>query len=477
MSLGVRAASVTVRQAYGLDWPHPLFAYQKTGIDRLLKDRSVLLADEMGLGKTIQVLAALRLLVCRGEALHTLIICPAGLVLQWRRQIRIWAPELVISTVVGSADQRVSAWNRDANLFLSGYETLCRDLGLSGNNGPTRRLWDVVVIDEAQRIKSPRVEASIAVKRLNRVRSWALTGTPLENRLDDLISVLEFAAPGRFDPGTMAVGLRRLLDEVQVRRRRREVLPDLPPKFLSTVTLELSGSQSLAYRRAEQEGVVWLQSLGTELRISHVLELILRLKQICNFGPESGQSTKLADLRNRLAALAESGEKALVFSQFVAEPFGAYRLARELADFRPLLLIGALNPDARSALVTEFARDSARRVMILSLRAGGLGLNLPMASCVFHFDRWWNPALETQAEDRVHRIGQRLPVQVFAYVCADTIEERISEVLKQKRALFADLVDGVTTAALARLDLDALLRAAAPRFGSFRSIGERGRRS
>jgi SNF2 family DNA or RNA helicase len=127
-------------------------------------------------------------------------------------------------------------------------------------------------------------------------------------------------------------------------------------------------------------------------------------------------------------------------------------------------LTGSLDPGARAAAVAEFERDPSRRLMILSLRAGGLGLNLAMASCVFHYDRWWNPAVETQAEDRVHRIGQYRPVQVFAYVCGDTVEERIDEILTEKRALFADVIDGVTTAALGRLDLDSLLRAAAPSF-------------
>jgi SNF2 family DNA or RNA helicase len=200
------------------------------------------------------------------------------------------------------------------------------------------------------------------------------------------------------------------------------------------------------------------------LRIRHVLELILRLKQICNFCPESDQSGKLADLRQRLAALADSGEKALIFSQFVEQPFGIRRLAREIGDFRPLLLTGGLRPDMRTAVIGEFERDPARPVLLASLRTGGLGLNLTAASCVFHFDRWWNPALETQAEDRTYRIGQRRPVQVFAYLCNDTVEERIDRILAEKRALFADVIDGVSTGALGRLDIDLLLRAALPDF-------------
>jgi SNF2 family DNA or RNA helicase len=453
---------VAAAATYGLSWPHTLFSYQNAGIDKLLDAPSVLLADEMGLGKTIQAIAALRVLVHRGELRRALIVCPAGLVLQWRRQIRLWAPELTISTVIGLAEQRRAAWRRDVVLFLTSYEVLCRDLTIGGDGGPAKRDWDAVVIDEAQRIKNPKADVSIAVKRLPRGRSWALTGTPMENCVEDLISVLEFAAPGRFDPRAMAVGLRRLLGEVQLRRRRQDVLCDLPPKFASTVTLDLTGPQRRAYRRAEEEGVVWLRSLGAELRINHVLELILRLKQICNFCPESGQSAKLTDLRARLTALVGSEEKALVFSQFVEEPFGARRLAGELSEFRPLLLVGALALDERAALVTQFERDPSRRLMILSLRAGGLGLNLVVASRVFHFDRWWNPAIETQAEDRVHRIGQNRAVQVFSYVCADTIEERISQILTEKRILFADLVDGVPMNALTRLDLDSLLHAAAP---------------
>ena len=342
-------------EAFGLNWSHPLFDYQRQGIERLLSSRSVLLADEMGLGKTIQAIAALRILAARREIKRALIVCPVGLIAQWRRQIRIWAPDLPVSTAVGDRDQRRAAWRANATLTLSNFESVRADLWAQSE--AARSSWDVVVVDEAQRIKNAKSGVAAVVKSLERSRSWALTGTPLENRLDDLISVLDFAAPGEFDPGAMGVGLRGLMSRVQLRRRRAEVLDDLPPKFASVIGLDLTATQRAAYRKAEEKGIVWLRSLGRELRISHVLELILRLKQICNFCPETGNSAKLHDLRRRLEEFSASHAKALIFSQFVAEPFGVKRLARELREFRPLAITGGMDQAARSAAFDSLERD------------------------------------------------------------------------------------------------------------------------
>jgi SNF2 family DNA or RNA helicase len=453
-----------------LDWHAPLFSYQRAGVAALLRHGSLLLADDMGLGKTIQAIAALRCLRLAGAAGPALIVAPAGLVLQWRRELRLWAPELGLATVMGPPAERALAWQLDAQVFLASYETVRTDARLDGVAG---RHWGVVILDEAQRIKNPAAEVSIAVKQLRRQRAWALTGTPLENRMEDLVSILDFVAPGRFDPGQYVVGLRRLLGQVQLRRRRTEVLHDLPPKLASEVVLALAPAQRIAYRRAEQEGIVRLQRLGADLRITHVLELILRLKQICNACPETDESAKLDDLRRRLAGMAATNERALVFSQFTGEQFGARRLHQALGDFQPLLLTGAQDAAARADVVRMFEHDQRHKVLILSLRAGGVGLNLTAASQVFHFDRWWNPAVETQAEDRAHRIGQHRPVHVHAYLTADTIEERIAAILHDKRALFADMVEGVTLRALARLDLPTLLGAVDPSLGPPSSVVRR----
>jgi len=441
-----------------LSWRFPLLPYQRAGVHRLVADRPVLLADEMGLGKTIQAIAALRLLLRDPEMPPALIVVPSGLVLQWRRQLRDWAPELTLATCVGGRAERGARWRASARVYLTSYDALVSDLTLPAPAGPLRRLWGVVVLDEAQRIKNAGTLVAAVVKSLPRQRGWALTGTPLENSPQDTVSILEFVAPGVRDPGEMISGLRRLLGQVQLRRRRAEVLPELPSKTGFELACELGPRQRMAYERAEQQGLVWLQSLGASVRITHVLELILRLKQLCNICPWSGESAKLDDLRRRVGEIAP-GEKVLVFSQFVAEPFGAEMIARAMAPLRPVLLTGRMTQAARDAAVAAFARDPAHRVLVSSLRAGGAGLNLTTASVVFHFDRWWNPAVEAQAEDRVYRIGQTRAVQVFAYMTPATIEERIAAILAAKRELFSDIVDGVGTEALRRLDLPTLLAA------------------
>ena len=241
----------------GLTWFRPLFPYQLDGVRALLAHPSLLLADEMGLGKTIQAIAALRGLFAFGGARAALIVAPVGLVLQWRRELRQWAPELRLSTILGAPGARTGLWRApDAQVFLCGYETVRTDRYDPAVGG---REWDVVILDEAQRIKNPHTEISLAIKQLRRRRSWALTGTPLENRLDDLLSVLDFVAPGRFDPGSYALGLRRLLGEVQLRRRRAEVLDDLPPKLAVQVLIELAPAQRLAYQPVDDvAGVIML---------------------------------------------------------------------------------------------------------------------------------------------------------------------------------------------------------------------------
>ena len=447
-----------------LEWPHALHPYQREGVEVLLTQPRVLLADDMGLGKTVQAITALRLLIHQRQVHSVLIVVPATLVDQWRREVDKWAPEL--RTVVVRGADRAALWYYHAHVKIVSYETLRSDWTGGATSGhPLRQHWDLVVLDEAQRIKNRDAEISQCAKRLLRGRSWALSGTPLENGLDDLASILEFVdhredgSPQTYTPGPPLLQRHR---ELQLRRRKQDVLTELPPKRIVGVRLDLLPQQRAAYDRAERDGVVHLRSLGREVQIEHVLALITRLKQICNFDPTSTASAKLDDVRERMTELVAEGHRALLFSQYTNSDYGVGAAAEVLSDFSPLTFTGDMSHAERDRTVQQFRERPEHRMLILSLKAGGVGLNLQEASYVFHLDRWWNPAVERQAEDRVHRLGQTVPVTVFRYTCNDTIEERIERLLLEKQNLFDEIVDDVS------IDLDISARLGADElFGLF----------
>lgn len=442
-----------------VEWPHPFFDFQRDGIRALIARDALLLADDMGLGKTVQTAAALRILFRLRRIDSALLVVPASLILQWRRALREWAPELRTSTIRGSASERAYQWQAPVHVYITSYETLRADFTENPQSPPRRRVWDVVVLDEAQKIKNRESEVSRICKRLPRQRAWALTGTPLENTIDDLASICEFLQPWkegdeplRLSAGPDLLERHRLL---QLRRKKSEVLTQLPPKTVIDISLQLVGEQRASYERAERDGILRLKGLGEGVRITHVLELITRLKQICNSCPATGESAKLDDIEERLDTLSAEGHKALIFSQYT-EDHGVRDVVDRLKRFEPVAYTGALTMNERDRAITMFKSEQARKVLVLSLRAGGQGLNLQEASYVFHFDRWWNPAVENQAEDRSHRLGQASPVTVYKYVCDNTIEERIDAILRGKQALFDKLVDDVSIDLKKHLSADEL---------------------
>ncbi len=441
-----------------LEWPGTLMPFQEDGVRALIANDQLLLADDMGLGKTLQVIAALRILKHRGDIRSALIAAPASLLDQWRGELRKWAPELSAIIIRGPASDRAWQWQAETDVTLVSYETLRSDFEGNAQSPVRRKTWDAVVADEAQRIKN-RNDTSRSLKGLNRVRSWALTGTPIENHEEDLASILEFVdhdgegQPKRYQPGPELLSRHR---QLQLRRKKGEVLDDLPEKQVTLLPIELHAGQRASYDKAEQEGVVYLRSLGQDITIQHVLELITRLKQICNADPKSSESSKLDDIRERLELLVAQGHKALVFSQYTSDTAGVAAAASHLREFNPLVVTGDVPIQDRPSVIERFKTDTQHQALIISLRAGGLGLNLQEASYVFHLDRWWNPAVERQAEDRSHRMGQTAKVNVIKYSCASTIEERIDSILARKQDLFDRLVDDVSLDLSSRLSREEL---------------------
>ncbi len=285
-----------------LEFPKQPFAYQLQGIAFLYPRFGALLADEMGLGKTMQAITAVRLLLFTGEVGRVLLVCPKPLVSNWVREFAQWAPEVPVSIIEGDPQRRAWQWQLPRYpVKIANYELMTRDAEMLAD---LQLQFDLVVLDEAQRIKNPNSATNDAICTLQRSRSWALTGTPIENSLADLSGIFDFVSPGRLKAEMKPRAVNRAIGDFVLRRTKDKVLADLPPKLFRDAELELTAAQRETYSLAEKDGILRLTEMGDSATIQHVFELILRLKQICNFDPATGESSKLerlaADLgRNR----------------------------------------------------------------------------------------------------------------------------------------------------------------------------------
>jgi SNF2 family DNA or RNA helicase len=420
-----------------LVFPFPPFRFQFEGTAFLYPRHAAVLADEMGLGKSMQAITTVRLLLRCGEVRSVLVVCPKPLVTNWQREFGQWAPEVPVQIVEGDPEKRAWQWHLpDVPVRLANYELVRSDQAVFHERDPQGRpriRFDLVVLDEAQRIKNRLGATAQAVHAIDRNRRWALTGTPVENSPEDLVGIFEFVAPGLLSPDMKPRSMGRTIADYVLRRTKDQVLQDLPPKMMHEVTLELTPEQQESYRLAEEEGVLRLAQMGPSVTIQHVFELVLRLKQICNFDPATGASSKLERLEADLEEVAASGRKAIVFSQWVET---ITRLAKHLHRFHPLEYHGKVPASRRDAVIQRFREDPHCHAILMSYGAGGVGLNLQFANYVFLFDRWWNPAVEDQAINRAHRIGAAGPVSVNRFLILQTIEERIERILQEKRDLF-----------------------------------------
>jgi hypothetical protein len=452
-------------QARGVGWLQSLADLGLGGI----------LADDMGLGKTLQTIA---LLADRpGDRPH-LVVCPVSVVGNWERELARFAPALEVVRHHGAERETEVDGFPPGAVVVTSYGLLRLDAELL-----TAVDWDVVALDEAQQVKNHLTQAAQAARRLKATVRLALTGTPVENRLAELWSILDLTTPGLLGPFTRfrreyAAPIERWQDPDATRRLRRltgpfvlrrtkadpTIAPDLPDKTELTVTCALTREQATLYQAAVDE--VFAADLGEGIeRRGRILKLLTALKQICNHpaqylgerGPLPGRSGKLARTLELLTEVVGAGDRALVFTQYrrMGELLAAH-LAETLEVPDVPFLHGGVSRAGREAMVDAFQHDDAASPLLLvSLKAGGTGLNLTRATHVLHFDRWWNPAVEDQATDRAYRIGQHRAVLVHKLVTAGTLEERIARMIDDKRAL-ADAVLGEGEMWLTELDDDAL---------------------
>jgi len=445
-------------QLRGLEW---MIFMQRIGVGACL-------ADDMGLGKTIQLIAVL-LAERRGDESvgPTLIFAPMTVVGNWQREIARFAPGLRVLIHHGgerlSGDAFVEA-AREHDVVITTYALGHRDFA-----NLARVSWHRLVLDEAQKIKNPAAAQTISIRALPATHRVALTGTPLENHLSELWSIMDMLNPGllgsaarfrkrfavpveRLGDVERAAQLRQLIHPFVLRRVKNDpdVSCDLPEKMEMQVYCNLTPEQAVLYEQIVESALGEIESAAGIRRRGVILAALTRLKQICNHPVHylrdgsslDGRSGKCERLNEMLEEVLAEGDAALVFTQFREMGDLLQRMLTERLHTEVLFLHGASTAKSRQMMIDRFQDPaSGVRVFLLSLRAGGLGLNLTAANHVFHFDRWWNPAVESQATDRVYRIGQTRRVQVHKFVCLGTIEERIDKMLTEKLAL-ADRIVG-----------------------------------
>ncbi len=425
------------------------------------------LADDMGLGKTVQVLALHAHLRAererngrRGEQCPMLVVCPTSLMHNWQREAARFLPDVPVRVFHGP--NRTLDQVADDEIVITSYGVVRTD-STSLDGVP----WSVVVADEAQQVKNPRSRTARALREINSGVRLALTGTPIENKLSELWSIYDWAVPGLLGPldtfrRTTALpierdndrratrGLQQLLAPFLLRRHKTDpgIAPELPPKIERDVVVPLTGEQVTLYRAAVEASLDDVAAAEGIARRGLVLKLLTNLKQITNHpahylgeaGPLAGRSGKLEALDELMAAARANRESAIVFSQYVA--MGRLLVAHlDDGGYRTALLHGGLSVNARQELVDRL-ESGALDALVLSLKAGGTGLNLTRATHVVHFDRWWNPAVEDQATDRAYRIGQDRTVTVHRIITQGTVEDRVATLLAAKRQLAAAVTAG-----------------------------------
>jgi SNF2 family DNA or RNA helicase len=425
------------------------------------------LADDMGLGKTVQALALIEREWRENGKRPVLLVCPTSVIGNWQKEAARFTPDLPVMAHHGVTRAKGAAFKKEAAkhaIVISSYSLLQRDISVLEEVD-----WSGVILDEAQNIKNPETKQSRAARSLKPDYRIALTGTPVENNVGDLWAIMEFLNPGwlgtqtefkrnfflpiqaQRDPDATE-RLKRLTSPFILRRLKTDktIIADLPDKMEMKVFCTLTKEQASLYEAVVRDAGKSLDKTEGIQRKGVVLATLSKLKQVCNHPAQflgdnssiAGRSGKLARLTEMLEEVMAAGERALVFSQFAEMGAIVQKHLQETFGQEALFLHGAVTKKKRDQMVERFqsGNGAGPRLFVLSLKAGGTGLNLTAANHVFHFDRWWNPAVENQATDRAFRIGQTRNVQVHKFLCAGTLEEKIDEMIESKQAIASSIV-------------------------------------
>jgi SNF2 family DNA or RNA helicase len=408
--------------------------YQEQGVVFLSDGPSRLLADEMGLGKTVQVAVALDRLRQAGGLRRALIVAPSSLLLNWQRELARFGPRCAVRTTLDLTEEdRRWLYRLPVPITVASYESVRSDFLVE----PPDVAFDVVVFDEAQRLKNRDSVTAIATRRIRSDRRWLLSATPLENRIGDLGSLAEIMRllePRHVDD---PIRVTEALQGAFFRRRKVDVLPELPPLIHQEIPLLMEGAQRL-------EHDVLAEAASSDGTVADLLALITRMKQVCNRG-SNGDSVKLDALHVLLEDAAEEHFKFIVISQYT----DTLHWLSDVLDLRTLLFTGDMSQRERDETLTAFRAAQGSAVLLLSLKAGGVGLNIQEATHVVMFDRWWTPAAEQQAVARAHRFGRTLPLLVYSFRVVDSVEDRIVTIAAHKLGLFEEIVEERLTSSAA----------------------------
>lgn len=400
--------------------------YQKIGVDFLLDNNRAFLADEMGLGKTVQVLYAVNSLLLNRKINNVMIVVPHSLISNWKREIEKWVETKSVKIINGTSKQRLYQYILPVHIQLVSYDSIKMDCKQLINSNLK---YDLLILDEAQRIKNRKTKVHLACSQIIAKKKWLMSGTPIENNLEETRNLIKFIRPevqlseySYFDEVVNAI------DGIILKRKKEDVAKDLPPIIDQTLYLNLSNEQKDEY---ETQYKIYKKSSKIDIK-KNILGFITSLKLICNFSNQE-ISSKFKMLKE---IIRDSGEnsKTIVFSQYV-QTLEKIKSNLEDQQYDIFIYHGKQKQKEKDISLDRFKKSLNKSVLLISLKAGGVGLNIPEASHLVLYDRWWNPALESQAIARAHRIGKKSSLHVFRFVVSETIEEYIEENLKVKEDL------------------------------------------